>query len=947
MIFKQLKLNNFKSHSNTTIDFDSGVTLIVGENGAGKSSIFEAISFALFKQFTSKNLADLMRSNKGEFIKESSVSLVFSSNGIDYKIVRKLFKSKSKDNSESKPTVKSSVSLFKRDNQSFDFISLCEGDKNVNNQIQNILEMDSDVFLNAIYVRQGEIADLVGKTPAERKKLISKLLKLEDLEIAWKNSLDIINNYKIKSSELKGMIASESTLMVDLKAKKQEFISLAERKEKLTNDLEALNKDKEIISENKNKIEKEKMAFDEFTYKLDNEKQLFETIKKARSELQNQIDELSKNEEEMNRLEKYSKKLPIYIDFEEACKNLLILKKDKEEQNAILEKIKHHNEVLENNKSAYDDYLILESKLKDLTEKKSKLSANLKIADKYNEDKKKVETSLKQEELKFKEFITKTKDVLTGFADKLDIKEEIYLEDLEDEFDFDILNNIIKAIKEIIDIDIKSNNNLTKEVLKEISTAQTNIESAKKSLEDLDEVEGKCPICLSDINEDKKNELIYSYKNIITSKDSKLQLFNGELSRIEENNKELSSKLELINDLEKELYSIKSISENRNTHKKELLELTNKLKDLESALIELKEIEDSLNNVTKNIEELKLSYDSYNESKTALNVLPKNQEIQEKLYHIEGRIKSELERVDNATKNDIYLSVEMSEEELESKIKDLREKDQRFNQLTGLVRTKPKYISQLEEKKEEIKLKTLEIERLNKAIKDSKYDSEKYEKTKLLEESTSLRILNANKELSEVSGRISGIIPVIEKIENDLKVNKIYKEELESCEKFLKLLTDIRSLYSKDGIQKVLRNSSKPIIQKNTKEFFEKFNFEYSDLLLDENYDISLFGPEGEAKLDMISGGEKIAVALALRLGITKAMAKGNIETILLDEPTIHLDDGRKNDLIGLIREMSIIPQMIIVTHDEALESAADYIYKVKKENGISSVKEEILTDVF
>ena len=160
----------------------------------------------------------------------------------------------------------------------------------------------------------------------------------------------------------------------------------------------------------------------------------------------------------------------------------------------------------------------------------------------------------------------------------------------------------------------------------------------------------------------------------------------------------------------------------------------------------------------------------------------------------------------------------MSEEDLESKIKDLKEKDQRFNQLIGLVRHKPKYISQLEEKKEESKLKSLEIERLNKAIKDSKYDSEKYEKIKLLQESNSVRILNANKELSEISGRISAIIPAIEKIENDLKVNKIYKEELDSCEKYLKLLTNIRSLYGKDGIQKVLRNSSRPIIQKNTKQ---------------------------------------------------------------------------------------------------------------------------------
>ena len=64
-------------------------------------------------------------------------------------------------------------------------------------------------------------------------------------------------------------------------------------------------------------------------------------------------------------------------------------------------------------------------------------------------------------------------------------------------------------------------------------------------------------------------------------------------------------------------------------------------------------------------------------------------------------------------------------------------------------------------------------------------------------------------------------------------------------------------------------------------------------------------------------------------------------DLILLDEPTIHLDDLRINELADLLRNMQIIPQMIIVTHDEGLESSADTLIKVKKENGISSVEIE------
>ena len=58
MIFKELILKNFKSHINSRVKFDQGTTLILGENGAGKSSIFEGINFALYKKYKTKSLND-------------------------------------------------------------------------------------------------------------------------------------------------------------------------------------------------------------------------------------------------------------------------------------------------------------------------------------------------------------------------------------------------------------------------------------------------------------------------------------------------------------------------------------------------------------------------------------------------------------------------------------------------------------------------------------------------------------------------------------------------------------------------------------------------------------------------------------------------------------------------------------------------------------------------
>ena len=202
MIFTRLKLNNFKSHEHTIIPFYKGISVIVGENGAGKSTILEAISFALFKQHTAKKIDDLVRNNA----ESMSVELEFTSNNREYKIIR-----------EKKATLKSS--LFKKTSSESGYIHICTGDREVSNEIRKILDIDSDLFLNAIYIRQGEISELVDKTPAEKKQLIGKLLGIDSLEKSCKNLLPFINDYENQLAELKGKLYNTDSLKKDMNLK--------------------------------------------------------------------------------------------------------------------------------------------------------------------------------------------------------------------------------------------------------------------------------------------------------------------------------------------------------------------------------------------------------------------------------------------------------------------------------------------------------------------------------------------------------------------------------------------------------------------------------------------------------------------------------------------------------------------------------------------------------
>ncbi len=195
--------------------------------------------------------------------------------------------------------------------------------------------------------------------------------------------------------------------------------------------------------------------------------------------------------------------------------------------------------------------------------------------------------------------------------------------------------------------------------------------------------------------------------------------------------------------------------------------------------------------------------------------------------------------------------------------------------------------------------------------------------------------------LNVARGNLEGTLQQLERSLETLKKEesslKAKKKEHGNLTDFISILNEIRRVFDKSGLQLELRKRAVPMIENHMREFFREFNFEYSDISLDGDYDVTLYGPGGESSTEMMSGGERIAVALALRLGIARTLAGSSAETVMLDEPTIFLDEQRRLDLIEVLNKMTVIPQMIVVTHDSAMEDAADRITVVKKKKGVSS----------
>jgi exonuclease SbcC len=913
MIFTKLKLNNFKSHQNTTIQFNKGISVIVGENGAGKSTILEAISFALFKQHTAKRIDDLVRNNADTM----SVELEFISNNKEYKIVR-----------EKKSNLKSSI--YTKTSVDGGFVHICSGDREVNEEIRQVLDIDSDLFLNAIYIRQGEIAELVDKTPSEKKLLIAKLLGLDSLEKAWKNLLPFVNDYENRLSELKGKLYNSKDLKEEHEQKMAELNSLKDKGHELEEQIDDVNSSLKEISESKRDMETEKEIYETLVRNLETEKNNLTKLEAHKRSVQENLDKIRESEEQIKRLEKYVSKLDVYLDFEKSVISIQNLKEEEKRINEKLDSISQQNEIVRDKKEEYDKFLASEKEMEKLDEKKVQYEKQLATMAKLEQDKKDLLKSIEGERNDIENFYSSAKDTLG----ENDLPEE-NLEKIDGFNNLEIITN--EFIDEISQkIEDFSNDIISKN--EDIVVFKQNIKSAEKPLNELDGVGNKCPVCQSELDSDKKLQLVQQYETEIADNNKLISQNEEDVRSLTENKERFEEKLSTVTDLSKQIIEYKQKFNHLRDELVKLNKIDEGLESKESISNELGEIILVIAKERTNRENYQASYDAYNQAKGALEVLGDQTEIQYRLKQVENEIDNHVRNIKMAIDQDPHLTGDISASELQNRITDLKQKNEEYNQLKGFVQNKNALMTQLDTIKEDIGSSINQIDITQNKIEATFYDKDKYEQILYRYERYERQLNTFNTDLSEIKGRARESITYIKELSEKIRMSDKFQQEYDDIYDYINLLNHIRELYGKNGIQKDLRSISKPLIQKYTKEFFNEFNFNYSDLTLDEDYEVTVYGPEGESSMSMVSGGEKIAIALALRLGITQAMSKGELDTILLDEPTIHLDSSRRHELINLLKDMSLLPQMIIVTHESQLENAADNLIKVEKENGISKV---------
>ncbi len=164
MRLNSLRLCNFRQHSDSYITFDTGLTGIIGPNGSGKTTILEAIAWALYGQDAARGKKETIRWLNAAPGARVKVELDFELGGHRYRVERGL----------------TGAELF-LDGADTPIANSLTG---VSEMLRRRLGMSREEFFNTYFTGQKELDVMAAMAPSERAQFLSRVLGYERLRVA-------------------------------------------------------------------------------------------------------------------------------------------------------------------------------------------------------------------------------------------------------------------------------------------------------------------------------------------------------------------------------------------------------------------------------------------------------------------------------------------------------------------------------------------------------------------------------------------------------------------------------------------------------------------------------------------------------------------------------------------------------------------------------------------
>ncbi|MBL7062693.1 MAG: SMC family ATPase [Anaerolineae bacterium] len=200
MIPQTLSLTNFMCYRQANLDFAGiHVACLAGENGAGKSALLDAITWALWGKSRARRDDELIR--LGE--KEMAVEFTFGLGDQAYRVLRRR-KGGKRGSSLLDFQVRDTSPLVGGTEGGGRYRSIAEsGIRATQEKIERVLHLDYETFVNSAFLRQGRADEFTVKTAAERKRVLGDILGLDRWTVYEERAKERLRGIKAEAEMIK------------------------------------------------------------------------------------------------------------------------------------------------------------------------------------------------------------------------------------------------------------------------------------------------------------------------------------------------------------------------------------------------------------------------------------------------------------------------------------------------------------------------------------------------------------------------------------------------------------------------------------------------------------------------------------------------------------------------------------------------------------------------
>lgn len=904
MLIVALELENVKSYARARITFTEGVNAIVGHNGAGKSTIIEAIGYALF---------DALPYTLKEFVREGaptgSIAVLFRSDYDErvYRVERRFG---------------SSNAYFVYDDELK--LKLCDGKADVLAFVRRHTLVDPSVdltrlFNDALGVAQGTLTAAFLETPSRRKSIFDALLQVDDYSAAFERLREPVRRLEEQLTEIEHNLAIFATQLADLPRLEQQ---IAQRSHEIAETEKALAELEQTLCEFQDQLrllEAQKAALDARSAEVTRQEEMVRSLDAQRT----RAEQAYKESEQAAAV--VAANQAGYEAYLAAQQEREVLQRKMKEQQTLLEKKAQAERLLalaearcrqleqELAEVAQAEALVLE--LAPAVQRQDGLEKQIATLERIQVQAEELGRRSKELEARQARLLERRDAVAAGLARAraIEIEGQAIARRLAEK---SAALEQIQVQRAVLEAEVAS--------LRQQSAA---LESADAAL---------CPVCEQPLTPEHRRELLARNKTQmealaqeiaqlqirIAEQEGEIAALDAERARLQREGAALPREAELTS-IEKEMATA---AEEISTVAAQYQQMMTKVADLPSLRETLATLGDprgrSAIAAARATQRAKLEEQLFTARRQQVEAEAQIEELRVSLAKI-GDLEQALQ-INAETLNQhqgAYEAVLMHRQSAERRA-------QRFQELQALEVELAKAETELI-----VSRKTLQEAR-------AEFDQSRYE-----------QVRSADRDLREELGKLSATIDLLRTAQKDdearLKTLRQAQAEhgaLESRRRYL-----LRKKEAMETVRATLKQAGPYVTEAIVRQVSEAAATIFGELMQDHSrvlawgtdYGVKLMTNGVERNFRQLSGGEQMSAALAVRLALVREMS--NLNIAFFDEPTANLDSVRREALAQQIMAVRGFNQLFVISHDDTFEQATQNLIRVKRHGGITIVEDAYL----